>query len=571
MSAEPLDPSVPAPTVDAAPADVPSDVAATLRGIAADRFGWTTLRPGQAEAAGALAAGRDALVVMPTGHGKSAVYQLAGLALPRATVVVSPLIALQHDQVVSLAGTGVDDAVAVNSRLSVAERDDAWARAADGSARFVFLSPEQLARDDVLERLQFLRPSLLVVDEAHCVSQWGHDFRPDYLRVGEAVEALGRPTVAALTATASPPVRDDVVDRLRMRDPLVLVEGFDRPNLWLEVTRTASDDDKREQVLLRAATSAKPGLVYTATRRDAERYAGELAGLGLSAAAYHAGLRETERTRVHEEFLAGDLDVVVATSAFGMGIDKADVRFVVHASVTDSLDSYYQEAGRAGRDGEPALAALWYRPEDLGLQRFLGGGAADEDVVRAVANRVHRAAPGRLTRSTLHEKVPGSRTKVTTAVNLLEQVGAVRSSPKGLVWVEGVAKGGAVTAALEADATRRRVARTRLDMVRAYAETTGCRRQVLLGYFGETPDGPCGGCDTCRDGSAREQAERAAEVDLDDVPGLQPGQRVEHREWGRGTVVQVEADRVTVLLEDEGYRTLALGALAGTDLLRVVG
>jgi ATP-dependent DNA helicase RecQ len=534
--------------------------------VAAERFGWESLRPGQADAAVELVQGRDALVVMPTGYGKSAVYQLAGLAMPGPTVVVSPLIALQHDQVSALQQTGVRDAVVVNSAQDRASTEQAWEALGAGDAEFVFLAPEQLARPDVVERLRDLRPSLLVVDEAHCVSRWGHDFRPEYLRLGEVVEALDHPVVAGLTATAAPPVREEVVERLGMRDPFVLVAGFDRPNLFLEVERAHDAADKRERVLLRAATAAKPGLLYVATRRDAESYADELAGLGLDVAAYHAGLRAGDRRSVHERFSSGDLDVVVATSAFGMGIDKADVRFVVHASVTDSLDSYYQEVGRAGRDGDDALASLFYRPEDLGLQRFLGSGGADQDALRRVG-RVLRGGE-RVSRKEIRSRSRLSAAKVTSAVNLLEQAGAVEVDSRGVAWVEGVAPARAVREAVEVAEARRRAERSRLEMLRGYAETTSCRRRYLLAYFGEELPEPCGRCDTCRDGTAAE-AERAV-VPQDAPEGLVVDARVRHREWGDGVVMSVEADRVTVLLEEQGYRTLALDALAGSDILEVV-
>ncbi|WP_331712132.1 RecQ family ATP-dependent DNA helicase [Agrococcus carbonis] len=337
---------------------------------AAADYGWEQLREGQREAVELVLAGHDVLAVMPTGYGKSAIYQLAGRLTDRATIVVSPLIALQRDQVEQLDELGADGAVAVNSSQRVAENREAWEELEAGDAEFVFLAPEQLARDDVIERLRALRPSLVVVDEAHCVSAWGHDFRPDYLRLGHVIEALGHPTTIALTATAAPPVRDEIVERLRMRDARQVVRGFDRPNIFLEAHREHDDDDRRRAIVARAAAEAKPGLVYVATRKEAERVAEALREAGMAAEVYHAGMARAERERVHEAFTDGSAEVVAATSAFGMGIDKADVRFVLHAAPPDSPDSYYQEIGRAGRDGEPALAALYFRQEDFGLHRF---------------------------------------------------------------------------------------------------------------------------------------------------------------------------------------------------------
>jgi len=549
----------------AAPAVAPPTALPDVERIAAERFGWRELRPGQREAVEHLLRGRDVLAVLPTGHGKSAIYQLAALAVDGPTVVVSPLIALQQDQVAALQRTGDDDAVAVNSTRSRRENDRAWADLAAGEAGFVFLAPEQLAHEDVLERLAATSPALFVVDEAHCVSSWGHDFRPDYLRLGHVIERLGHPTTVALTATAAPPVREELVARLGLRDPHLVVQGFDRPNIHLEVVHCPDDDQKRREVVVRAATSAKPGLVYVATRKDAETYAEELAGLGLDARPYHAGMRAADREAVHTAFTAGEVDVVLATSAFGMGIDKADVRFVLHASITDSLDSYYQEVGRAGRDGEPALATLFYRPQDLGLQRFHTGGRPDPGLLASVAGAV-REAGGSAPVPRVREELGLSATRVTGAVNLLEQADAVEVTPDGdLAWTqEDRSVDRAAADAEEVAACRRRVDRSRLEMLRDYAETTGCRRRFLLGYFGEELPEPCGNCDTCSSGSARAAAERARGADAE----WPVGAAVEHSEWGPGTVVREEGDRLTVLFEQEGYRTLATAAVADRGLLR---
>ncbi|GLY33023.1 RecQ family ATP-dependent DNA helicase [Kineosporia sp. NBRC 101731] len=554
-----------------------------IRRLARTRLGLARLRPGQLDAVKALSKGRDVLVVMPTGAGKSAVYQLAGLMLDGPTVVVSPLIALQRDQLEGLAKHGENaglGAVAVNSAQSRGVTDDAWDSLTAGDAEFMFLAPEQLANATVLEKLSKLNVSLLAVDEAHCVSAWGHDFRPHYLRIGDVIEALGRPRVVALTATASPPVRAEIVERLKMNDPVRIVTGFDRPNLELEVRRFVEARHKEKGVIERVASLEGSGLVYTATRRSTEEYAEKLREAGRTARAYHAGMKAAEREEVHAGFLDGEIDVVVATSAFGMGINKADVRFVVHADVPDSIDSYYQEIGRAGRDGEPALICLYYRPEDLSLRKFFASGGPDEEVLTQVAGAVreHTEAGGSVGATQLREELDLSATKLTGAINLLEQAGAVKMEDDSRLAYTDVAvpAAAAVVAAAEVDAEHTRMDRSRVEMMRGYAETTGCRREFLLGYFGEElvlPEGQegCGNCDTCRSGLAAE----STEPDEDAVPlpagavRFDTNDRVRHREWGPGVVMRDESDRITVLFEQVGYRTLALAVIAADAELLV--
>ncbi|MFV0131204.1 RecQ family ATP-dependent DNA helicase [Streptomyces sp. HMX112] len=543
-----------------------------LERAAAEVFGWPALRPGQLEAMRSVLDGRDTLVVMPTGAGKSAVYQVAALCLPGPAVVVSPLIALQRDQIAGLPRHSGPEAVAVNSAQGAGQTEAAWEAVRAGEAEYLFLSPEQLAKDEVVESVAQAAPSLFVVDEAQCVSAWGHDFRPDYLRLAQVVKRVGRPTVLALTATAAPPVRDEIVERLGMDDPTLVVAGFDRPNIALEVTRFQDDGDKRRAVVERAAAEAKPGIVYAATRKDTERYAAELAGLGLAAAAYHAGLPAGERSRVHDAFLSGELDVVVATSAFGMGIDKEDVRFVLHASVPGSLDAYYQEIGRAGRDGAPAVAVLHYRPEDTGVQNFFAARTPGEDTLAEVTAQLHDHE-GPVGLDELREETGLSRNRVTAAANLLEEAGAARTGDDGEVRaVPGVSAEDATERAAGAAEARRRLERTRVEMVRAYAETTGCRRRFLLGYFGEVHRAPCGNCDGCgaQDGDGPPGTCAAAGgPDSPAAAAFPVGSRVRHTEWGGGMVLGEEGDRVTVLFDTMGYRTLSLAAVTEQGLLSV--
>jgi ATP-dependent DNA helicase RecQ len=424
---------------------------------------------------------------MSTGYGKSAIYQIAALLIPGPTVVVSPLIALQRDQVEELEHENAGGAAAVSSFEAAGARREALEELAEGELEFLFLAPEQLAKEDVLAEVAAARPSLFVVDEAHCISEWGHDFRPDYLKLGAVAEAVGRPPILALTATASPPVREEIVERLRMRSPEVIVRGFDRPGIWLGVEHFHAEHAKRDALVHAVAGEPKPGIVYAATRRMTEELAAELAGSGLRALAYHGGMGRRERVEAQEAFMADELDVVVATTAFGMGVDKPNVRFVFHSEPADSVDSYYQEIGRGGRDGEPARALLFYRPEDLGMRRFFAGGAKTD--------------------------------------------------------------------------RHREFERSRVEMMGAYAESSGCRREFVLTYFGERFSPPCGNCDNCQAGLVHA------------ATGVHPfaeGTRVAHERWGEGTVQRYEEGALVVLFESVGYKKLGIDMVLERGLLASV-
>ena len=527
--------------------------------VAREAFGFEALRPGQREAIESVLDGRDTLVVMSTGSGKSAIYQIAGLLTEGATVVVSPLIALQRDQVEDLAERAAGGAAQLNSSLPASERDRALAELAENALEFLFLAPEQLANDEVLAELAVAGPSLLVVDEAHCVSEWGHDFRPEYLRVGAAAEALGRPPILALTATAAPPVRDEIAERLGLRDPVVLVRGFDRPNIRLAVERFHGEQGaaRKLRALQEAVEAApKPGIVYVATRRQAEQLAASLCERGVTAASYHAGMRSAERDAVQERFMDSELEVVVATIAFGMGIDKADVRWVFHSEVSESLDAYYQEIGRAGRDGGPALAVLFYRSEDLGLRRFFStGGHVEVDEIARVLDAV---GGGVSDPAALQDATDLSETKLASALARLEEAGAVHVLPSGAVERASGEAAAGVRAAAEAEEKRRVFDRSRVDMMRGYAEADGCRREFLLSYFGEPFRPPCGCCDNCDAGRS------------DTPSGELPfaiGARVVHPLWGEGVVQRYDDEAVVVLFDDVGYKTLALDVLRERGLL----
>jgi len=526
---------------------------------AQDVFGWRELRPGQDEAMQHLLQGHDVLVVMPTGGGKSATYQIPAQLLDGPTIVISPLIALQRDQMLSLAERNAGGAVVVNSAQRAGSSENSLEQVRAGQAEYVFLSPEQLAKPDVVDKLVAARPSLIAIDEAHCVSAWGHDFRPDYLQLGRVIERLGHPPVIALTATASPPVREDIIEVLGLRDVRQVIRGFDRPNIGLRVRRFTEESAKRRALVEDVAGREGLGLVYVATRRDATAYAKELTEAGVRAEAYHAGMKAADCERVHTLFSGDGVDVVVATSAFGMGIDKPNVRYVLHSAPPESPDSYYQEIGRAGRDGEPAEAVLYYRSEDLGLRRFFAGGRPDEEMLLRLATLLHEHG-GEVEAKAVRETLSIGASKLTGLVNLLQHADAVEVSDRGeLRYAEdGPQPDKATAEAMEFDESRRKVDDSRIDMMRAYAETTACRRRYLLEYFGEPYAQTCGACDNCATGSVDEA--------VADTP-FPIHSQVVHASWGTGTVMREEPDRITVLFEEIGYKTLSLEAVERDSLL----
>lgn len=539
-----------------------------LVAAAREHFGHDSLLPGQADAVGALLEGRDVLLVSPTGSGKSLTYQLSGVMLDGLTLVVSPLLALQADQRAHLEEAG-QVAGRISSEESDGERADVLERAASGELRFLFLAPEQLANPEVHTAVASLEPVLVAVDEAHCVSAWGHDFRPDYFRLGELVATLGssadgsgrgpRPRVVAMTATAAHPVRDDIAERLSMVDPLTIATGFARDNLALDVVRAADPDHQRRIVLELVAERAADasgtgsGLVYARTRKGAEMYAAALAETGLRTAVYHAGLSRKAREQAHRAFADGRVDVVVATSAFGMGIDKPDIRYVVHADAPESPDTYYQEVGRAGRDGEPASGTLVYRPEDLSLGKFFAASVPRRKDVEKVLRAIEASGSTDPREVTEACEFGARKTgRILNLVTLAREVGAIDDS-------SGVHA--TVTAVVERAEAQRRLEDSRVEMMRGYAETDRCRSSFLVGYFGEQQEEPCAQCDNCRNG----RAEEAVAADTEAPYPVQS--QVRHAEFGPGTVTDVEEDRLTVLFEDVGYRTLSLAVVQDEGLL----
>jgi ATP-dependent DNA helicase RecQ len=463
-------------------------------------FGLHEFRPGQRETVAAALAGRDSLVVMPTGGGKSLCYQLPGIASDDLTVVVSPLIALMADQYRRLVLAG-HPAAMIASGMEADAAARAVADVRGGRARIVLCSPERFASSSFLAALSQRTVDLFAVDEAHCVSEWGHDFRPDYLRLRGVIERLGSPTVMACTATATEQVADEISARLGLRDPHVVRAGFDRPNLSFDVVGLEGTGSKaRKQMLLSLALSDpanRPAIVYCGTRRDVEEVTERLRAEGLPAVGYHAGMAADERASAQHRFMEGDAEIVVATNAFGMGVDKADVRAVVHWAIPKSVEAYYQEVGRAGRDGDPARAILLSSRADLGrLINFIKRDAVEADDVLAFVRRLRAASEDG---TALIDPPRDDRDRVSLGV--AERAGLCSLEPARGGQLEvtfGDAFGGREVASICGTARDR--AWRAYRAVEQFSSASGqCRRRTLLDHFGDdTPGAPIARCcDAC--------------------------------------------------------------------------
>ncbi|MCP3913974.1 MAG: ATP-dependent DNA helicase RecQ [bacterium] len=472
------------------------------RSLARKRFGIQRLHPLQVQALEAVFAGRDTLAVLPTGYGKSLLYQLPALLAERPTVVVSPLIALMVDQEASLRRRGAP-VVRIDSSLRVAERRAALARLEEGGRLIVLTTPETLESEGARGAFARARPWLMCVDEAHCISEWGHDFRPAYLRLGVERKALGGPQVLALTATATPRVRDDIAKRLKLKRPAIVQAPPGRANLRLEVedVSVATKDERAGRLIRRLP---RPGIVYCSTTVAAEAFGKALERGRIPSARYHGRRTKAERETAQKRFMQPSKKLVMcATSAFGMGIDKPNIRFVLHYQCPGSLEQYVQEAGRAGRDGKPSRCILLYDPRDLEIQRHLQkqGRATGPQIERVASALTAWAGDERpVAANDLALSASVSQTITRSVCAQLEEVGALmRDSRKRLhvavAWRELARVARDLARRL---ATQEREDEERLLVMDAYARTPGCRSAFLRRYFGEKDPPDCGNCDRCR-------------------------------------------------------------------------
>jgi ATP-dependent DNA helicase RecQ len=558
-----------------------------LRSALKDKFGFEQFYPGQEEVISRIMDGQDTLAILATGAGKSLTYQLPALLLEGTTVVVSPLIALMKDQLDMLRERGITDVVALNSTLSEDQELAVRQRIGAGSVRIAYTTPEKLEDQTFLELLQSIKVPLFVVDEAHCISQWGHDFRPAYLALGAVIKKLGHPTVLALTATATPAVREDILHQLGIEHVKPIVKGFDRPNLQYEARKADKEADKfkiLQQLFTGRDQIEGTGIIYTATIKNAlevQKYLTD--SLGIPAAVYHSKLHKEDRTLVHECFMNETIRAVVATNAFGLGIDKPNIRFVVHYDLPGSLEAYTQEAGRAGRDALKSRCILIYRMSDTRVQNyFLTGKYPDIEEVQRVFGtiEVFGDQEAGVSMTDLRKILQLPLTKLKVILALLKKSGYIEAAGKSAYTLtDAVRKNRDLVLSLANYETKKSYDQSKLAMMLQYAENSSCRRRFILNYFGEDYEtANCGTCDNCLRAARRVTTTPAATTGSVAAPAVAGGPStsgfrisdvVTHPKFGTGTIERTEKDLVTVLFPNVGYKTLLASAVTHAEAAKI--
>ncbi|AFL89809.1 ATP-dependent DNA helicase, RecQ family [Terriglobus roseus DSM 18391] len=554
---------------------------AELKREAKKRFGISAFRSVQREVLESVLSGHDTLAIMPTGAGKSLTYQLPAMFLPHTVVVISPLIALMQDQQQKATDAGIA-VTKIDSTLTKTEREAADNALLAGTPKLLYVTPERMQNAEFVAELKTAGVSLFVVDEAHTIAQWGHDFRPAYLGLRYARKELGNPPVLAVTATATDEVIQEILEQLDAKHARVISAGSERTNIYFAVHPTVNNDAKLARLTQMIASEKGSGIVYTASVKSANDLQERFTAAGIAAGRYHGKMNTRDREKAQADFMADKYKVMIATKAFGLGIDKPNIRFVFHYEFPDSLETYFQEAGRAGRDGQQANAVLLYRLEDRRIQSFFSAGRyPGADDLRKVleALSAHDPVPA----AQLAERAEVGKRRAEVILFLLRETKVVRRLRGGYVLRhDEVITDAHVATLLASYNDRAEHDRSRLDEMMRYAETADCRRKVFRRYFGEPEGERCGNCDNCINGTADtrsvvdlnapEQSQGVTRVETlagtimttapEPLPhpavdlGFKIGDPVQHKRFGAGKVMDLHDDTLLIRFQNAGTKKL---------------